>query len=157
MRSSRIILSTVLAVALGGTKAPGQDWHLNAEPVYFFLTSPNLALDYAFSPSLSVGFQYAAIDWADGGKNLSGFQAFYSPDGSIARSSYVLKVYAGLLSQNTTLLKIESGSEPIPLFEVLYGYRWVSDDGITVAVLGGTFFTSKTIYPAISIPVGILF
>ena len=134
-----------------------QVWHLNTEPVYFFLKSPNLALDRKISASLALGFQYAALDWARDGNNLSGFQLFYSPSSRISSSSEVLKLYVGLLSSNATLLKIEAKDNPIPLCEVLYGYRWVMNSRFTIAVLGGTFFTSKHIYPSVSVPVGYLF
>jgi hypothetical protein len=133
-----------------------QDWHLNTEPVYFFTKAPNIALDYNLHPSVSLGFQYAALDWGKNGANLSGVQLFYSRTSRIAGSSEILKLYVGLLSPNTTLLKIEAKNDPLPLFEILYGYRWVFDGKYTVSVLGGTFFTAKNIYPSVSIPVGIL-
>jgi hypothetical protein len=134
-----------------------QDWHLNTEPVYFFLKAPNVALDYAINSSLAVGVQYSALDWAKNGSTLNGIQVFYSRTGQINSSSEILKLYAGRLSPRTTLLKIESGEHPLPLFEILYGYRWVSNGGWTVAVLAGTFFTSQHVYPSISIPVGYMF
>jgi hypothetical protein len=130
---------------------------LNAEPVYFFLKAPNIALDYNINSSFALGFQYSALNWANHGNNLSGFQFFYSRTGHISSSTEVLKLYVGLLSARTTLLKIEAKENPLPLYEVLYGYRWVMDGKFTVAVLGGTFFTSKNIYPSVSIPLGYLF
>lgn len=133
-----------------------QDWHLNAEPVYFFAKAPNIALDYNLHASLSLGFQYAALDWGKNGANLSGFQLFYSRTSRISSSSEILKLYVGLLSSNTTLLNIEAKNDPLPLYEILYGYRWVLHEKYTISVLGGTFFTSKHIYPSVSIPVGIL-
>ncbi len=144
-----LILSSVPLIA--------QDWHLNTEPVYFFAKAPNLALDYHLSPSVALGFQYSALDWGKNGSNLSGFQMFYSRTGEITSSSEVLKVYVGLLSRQTTLLKIEAKDDPVPLFEILYGYRWVMKGNFTVAVLAGTFFTSKHIYPGVSVPVGLMF
>jgi hypothetical protein len=134
-----------------------QDWHLDTEPVYFPAKAPNLALDYQISPSIALGFQYSALDWGKNGSNLSGFQMFYSRTGEIASSSEVLKVYVGLLSRETTLLKIEASDDPVPLVEILYGYRWVVKGNFTVAVLAGTFFTSKHIYPGLSFPVGLWF
>ncbi len=146
-----------LLLILYSTPSNAQNWHLNTEPVYFFAKAPNLALDYHLSSSVALGFQYSALDWGKNGSNLSGFQMFYSRTGEIATSSEVLKVYAGLLSRQTTLLKIEAKEDPVPLFEILYGYRWVMEGNFTVAVLAGTFFTSKHIYPGISVPVGYLF
>lgn len=150
----KLVISLLLLITV---RCQSQDWHLNTEPVYFFLKSPNLALDRKVSASLALGFQYAALDWAHNGKNLSGFQLFYSPTSRISSSSEVLKLYVGLLSSNTTLLKIEAKDNPVLLCEVLYGYRWVMDGRFTVALLGGTFFTSRNIYPSVSIPVGYLF
>ncbi len=146
-----------LLLILYSAPSNAQNWHLNTEPVYFFAKAPNLALDYHLSSSVALGFQYSALDWGKNGSNLSGFQMFYSRTGEIATSSEVLKVYAGLLSRQTTLLKIEAKEDPVPLFEILYGYRWVMEGNFTVAVLAGTFFTSKHIYPGISVPVGYLF
>jgi hypothetical protein len=134
-----------------------QDWHLNTEPVYFFLKAPNIALDYGINSTLALGFQYSALDWAKNGSNLSGVQLFYSRTSHINASSEVLKIYAGLLSAHTTLLTMEAGEHPLPLFEILYGYRWVANDRWTIAVLAGTFFTSTRMYPSISIPVGYFF
>ena len=134
-----------------------QNWHLNIEPVYFFLKSPNVALDYKISSSLSLGFQYAPLNWGKNGNNLSGFQLFYSRKSQISSDSEILKLYVGLLSSNTTLLNIEAKEKPLPLYEILYGYRWVLTGNFTVAVLAGTFFTNKNIYPSVSIPVGYFF
>lgn len=150
----RIILTFLIIVSVS---ASAQDWHLNTEPVYFFLGSPNIALDRTVSPSLAIGFQYAALEWAEGGRNLSGFQAFYSRTGEIERSSEVLKLYAGRLSPGATLLKIEANTGPKAIFEVLYGFRWVHERRLTLAVLGGAFFTSDRLYPAVSVPVGWMF
>jgi hypothetical protein len=151
-------MRTILALlVLVSVSASAQNWHLNTEPVYFFLASPNVALDRTVSPSLAIGFQYAALEWAEGGRNLSGFQAFISRTGEIERSSEVLKLYAGRLSPGATLLKIEANSGPKAVFEVLYGYRWVNERRLTVAVLAGAFFTSDRLYPAMSIPVGWMF
>jgi hypothetical protein len=52
---------------------------------------------------------------------------------------------------------METKDNPLPLFEILYGYRWVIDKNFTVSVLAWTFFTSEYIYPGVSIPVGYLF
>jgi hypothetical protein len=134
-----------------------QNWHLNTEPVYFFINSPNIALDYNINSSLALGFQYAALNWANNGNNLSGFQLFYSRTSHINSNSEILKLYVGLLSPNTKLLKIETKDHAFPLYDILYGYRWVMDGKFTIAVLAGTFFTSTNIYPSISIPVGYLF
>jgi hypothetical protein len=153
MKSTWVGLLLVLLTVHG----EAQDWHLNTEPVYFFAKAPNLALDYTINSSLALGFQYSALDWAKNGSTLNGFQLFYSRTARIQSSSELLKLYVGRLSPRTTLLKIESGEHPLPLFEILYGYRWVSDGGWTVAVLAGTFFTSQHIYPSISIPVGYMF
>jgi hypothetical protein len=150
-------LSLIILIALTACGAHAQTWHLNTEPVYFFLKSPNIALDYTINSSVAIGAQYAAIDWAAGGRNLSGIQVFYSRTGEINASSEVLKLYVGRLSPGTTLLGIETKTSPIPLFEILYGYRWVSDGNFTIAVLAGTFFTSSKIYPGVSIPVGYIF
>jgi hypothetical protein len=147
----------VVFLLLCASISRSQDWHLNAEPVYFFAKAPNIALDYNLHSSLSLGFQYAALDWGKNGANLSGVQLFYSRTSRITGSSEILKLYVGLLSSNTTLLNIEAKNDPLPLYEILYGYRWVTDGRFTVSVLAGTFFTSKNIYPAVSIPVGILF
>jgi len=147
-------LAILLLLPVG---AMAQDWHLNTEPVYFFAKAPNIALDYAVSRSLSVGFQYSALDWGKNGSNLSGVQVFYTRTAQIDQNSEILKLYAGLLSANTSLLNIEAKADPLPLFEVLYGYRWVFRGNFTVAVLAGTFFTSKHIYPGISFPVGYVF
>ncbi len=149
--------SFLVLLLAGALQVQAQDWHVNTEPVYFFAKAPNIALDYHVSPSLSIGFQYAALDWADGGRNLSGIQTFYSRTGEITKNSEVLKLYVGLLSANTTLLGIETKSDPVPLYEILYGYRWVFSDNFTVAVLAGTWFTSTKIYPGVSIPVGYVF
>lgn len=137
--------------------ASAQDWHLNTEPVYFFVASPNIAVDRTISPSLTIGLQYAALEWAKGGRNLSGIQAFYSRTGEIDRTSEVLKLYVGRLSPGGTLLKIEAGAGPKAVFEILYGYRWANEGRLTVAVLAGAFFTTDRLYPAVSIPVGWLF
>ena len=144
-------------ILLLSIRAQAQDWHVNTEPVYFLAKSPNVALDVTVNSALAVGFQYAALDWARNGNNLSGLQLFYSRTAQITSSSEVLKLYVGLLSSRTTLLSIETKERPVPLFEILYGYRWVKDGKFTVAVLAGTFFTSKQVYPSISIPVGYLF
>jgi hypothetical protein len=150
----RTILTLFFVVSVA---ASAQDWHLNAEPVYFLLASPNIALDRALDPSWAIGFQYAALDWAKDGHNLSGIQAFYSRAGRIDRSSEVLKLYAGRLSPGAALLKIEANSGPKAVYEILYGYRWVGEGRLTVAVLAGAFFTSDRFYPSVSIPVGWMF
>lgn len=137
--------------------ASAQDWHLNTEPVYFFLASPNIALDRTVSPSLAIGLQYAALEWANGGRNLSGIQAFYSRTGEVDRTSEILKMYVGRLSPGGTLLQIEADSGPKAVFEILYGYRWVNQGRLTVAVLAGAFFTTDRLYPAVSVPVGWMF
>ena len=147
----------VALLFLYAVPSEAQDWHLNTEPVYFFAKAPNIALDYHINSSLALGFQYAALDWGKNGSNLSGFQLFYSRTSQITSSSEVLKLYVGLLSPQTTLLNMEAKEDPLPLFEVLYGYRWVMDGKWTVAVLAGTFFTTKHIYPGVSIPVGYVF
>ncbi len=134
-----------------------QNWHLNTEPVYVLAKAPNLALDRNLGSSWAVGFQYSALDWAKNGSNLSGVQAFYSRTASIASDSEILKLYVGRLSPRTTLLKIEAKESPLPLFEVLYGYRWVKDGRWTIAILGGTFFTTSRIYPSVSVPIGWMF
>lgn len=146
-----------LFMALTFTRMNAQNWHFNVEPVYFFTKAPNVALDYNINSSVAVGFQYAALNWAENGNNLSGFQIFYSRNARLNKDSEVLKLYIGLLSANTTLLAIEAKEKPLPLYEVLYGYRWVFKEKFTVAVLAGTFFTSSKIYPSVSIPVGYLF
>jgi len=150
----RILLSLLFLYTF---HCESQDWHLNTEPVYFLLKAPNIALDYSIKPSFAIGFQYAALDWANNGNYLIGFQLFYSRTSQINSSSEVLKLYAGLLSPRTKLLRMETKDNPLPLFEILYGYRWVIDKKFTVSVLGGTFFTSEYIYPSVSIPVGYLF
>ena len=150
----RLLFPILLACTL---QVQAQDWHLNTEPVYFFAKAPNIALDRNISSSLSIGFQYSAIDWGTNGRNLSGFQAFYSRTGHLTQDSEILKVYVGLLSSNTTLLGIETKADPVPLFEILYGYRWSVSGRFTVAVMAGTWFTSTKIYPGISIPVGYAF
>lgn len=151
----KVLLVGLLLMAAGRSEA--QDWHVSTEPVYFFLKSPNVALDYKVSSSLSVGFQYAPLEWGDQGKNLSGFQFFYSRTSEIGSDSELLKLYAGLLSSRTSVLKIESGDDPLPLFEVMYGYRWVTESRFTTAILAGTFFTSRNIYPSASLAIGYLF
>jgi hypothetical protein len=146
-----------LLVFLFTVHCEAQNWHLNTEPVYFLAKAPNIALDYVINSSFALGFQYSALDWAKNGNTLNGFQLFYSRKAQIHSSSEILKLYAGRLSPRTTLLKIESDEHPLPLFEILYGYRWVSDGGWTVAILAGTFFTNHYIYPSVSIPVGYMF
>lgn len=151
---TRWLASLLVTVACS---AQAQTWHLSAEPVYFLLESPNIAMDYTIGSSAAIGLQYAALDWAAGGHNLSGVQCFYSRTARISRSSEILKLYVGRLSPNTTLLGIEAKASPVALFEVLYGYRWVSTRRFTVAVLAGTFLTSARIYPSLSVPVGCSF
>lgn len=148
---------TLALFILTSNCARSQQWHVNTEPVYFFAKAPNIALDYTVSNSIALGFQYAALDWGANGANLSGFQLFYSRTSDITSNSEVLKLYVGLLSSNTTLLKIEAKNDPLPLYEVMYGYRWVTEGRFTVSVLAGTFFTARNIYPSVSIPVGFLF
>jgi hypothetical protein len=150
----KIFLSLLFLFTFRGE---AQNWHVNTEPIYFFLQSPNIALDYNINPSIALGFQYAALNWANHGNNLSGFQLFYSRTSHINSNSEILKLYVGLLSPNTTLLNMEAKDQPLPLYEILYGYRWVMNGKFTVAILAGTFFTSKNMYPSISIPVGYLF
>ena len=150
----RIFLSLLF---LYTSRCESQDWHLNTEPVYFFLKAPNIALDYNINSSLALGLQYAALDWAQNGSNLSGLQLFYSRTSQINSSSEVLKLYLGFLSRRTTLLKMEAQDDPLPVMEVLYGYRWVIDKKLTIAVLGGTFFTTRYLYPSVSIPIGYFF
>jgi hypothetical protein len=150
----RIFLSLLFLYAF---RCESQEWHLNTEPVYFFLKAPNIALDYNINSSLALGFQYAALDWAQNGSNLSGLQLFYSRTSQISSSSEVLKLYLGFLSRRTTLLGIEAKDNSLPVVEVLYGYRWVVDKKLTIAVLAGTFFTTKHIYPSVSIPIGYFF
>ena len=150
----RIFLSLLFLYTF---RCESQDWHLNTEPVYFFLKAPNIALDYNIDSSLALGFQYAALDWAQNGSNLSGLQLFYSRTSQISSSSEVLKLYLGFLSRRTTLLGIEAKDSPLPVAEVLYGYRWVVHKKLTIAVLGGTFFTTKYLYPSVSIPIGYFF
>ena len=139
------------------THLQAQSWHLNTEPVYFLAKAPNLALDRNLGHAWAVGFQYSALDWAKNGSNLSGVQAFYSRTSSIGSNSEILKLYVGRLSPRTTILKIETKEAPLPLFEVLYGYRWVKNGRWTIAVLGGTFFTTSRIYPSVSVPIGWMF
>jgi len=150
----KIFLSLLFLYTFQGE---AQNWHVNTEPIYFFLQSPNIALDYNINPSIALGFQYAALNWANKGNNLSGFQLFFSRTSHINSNSEILKLYVGLLSPNTTLLKMEAKDRPLPLYEILYGYRWVMNSRFSVAILAGTFFTSKNMYPSISIPVGYLF
>ena len=150
----RLILTLLLA---GTIQAHAQDWHLSTEPIFYVAKAPNIALDYVVTPSLSIGFQYSALDWGEDSRNLSGIQAFYSRTGEISSDGEVLKLYVGLLSRNTTLLGIETKQDPVLVYEILYGYRWRFSDHFTVTVLGGTWFTTEKIYPAISVPVGFIF
>lgn len=147
----------LILLFLSAAHSEAQNWHLSTEPVYFFLKAPNIALDYNISSTISLGFQYAALDWSENGNNLSGLQLFYSRKSQINSSSEILKLYVGLLSPNTVLLKMEAKEKPLPIYEILYGYRWVINGNFTVAVLAGTFFTSSNIYPSVSIPVGYIF
>ncbi|PKP39206.1 MAG: hypothetical protein CVT98_02755 [Bacteroidetes bacterium HGW-Bacteroidetes-15] len=149
----KIILGFIFLFTINCT---AQDWHVNIEPVYFFVKAPNVAIDYNINSSFDVGIQYAALNWGENGNNLSGIQLFYSRTSGIKSNTEVLKIYIGLLSPNTTMLKIEAKENPLPVYEILYGYRWVIDGKFTVGILAGTFFTSKNIYPGISIPVGLL-
>jgi hypothetical protein len=152
MRTMVFLILSVLAMP-----ANSQTWHLNTEPLYFAVAAPNLAFDRHVSPSLAVGFQYAALDWGANGANLSGVQAFYSRTSEIGMDSEVLKLYVGRLSPGTSLLKIDATNGPKALFEVMYGYRWVTSNKFSIAVLAGTFFTTSQIYPSVSIPVGWMF
>lgn len=151
------MIRSALLIMMLATGLRAQDWHVNTEPIYFLVGSPNIALDRSITSSVALGFQYAPLEWGSRGKNLSGFQLFIAPSGQLTESTNLLKVYAGLLSSRTTLLKIEAKEHPEPLGEILYGHRWVFQRKWTVAVLAGTFFTKSRIYPSVSVPLGYLF
>jgi hypothetical protein len=155
----KIIMKKLLFALLiaSTTHAYAQNWHVSTEPLFYAAKAPNVALDYVIQPSLSIGFQYSAIEWGEGGRNLSGLQAFYSRTDRITDDAEVLKLYVGLLSANTTLLGIETRDKPKPVYEILYGYRWKISDRFTVTILAGTWFTSEKIYPAFSVPIGYIF
>ncbi len=151
----RSILFFTLAI---GSSAHAQRFHANIEPLYFFVEASNLALDVQVIDSLSLGFQYAQLEGGRQGKNLSGFQAFYSIDQSnIHADTSLVKLYLGRLSPQTKLLGIQTAQSGEGLYELLAGYRWVWPNALTVSILGGVFFTSQKIYPSVSIPVGWLF
>jgi len=146
-----------LALVLVSQPARSQNFHLSAEPLYFLLDANNAALDYKISDSWSLGFQFAQIEGGREGRNLSGFQAFYSRKALLAENTEVLKLYLGRLSPHTQVLGIYSGSHGLWMAEILYGYRWVLRRRVTLSVQGGAFFTWQKIYPSISVPVGIFF
>lgn len=146
-----------LALVFLSLPARSQNFHLSAEPLYYLMTANNAALDYKISDSWSLGFQFAQLEGGREGRNLSGFQAFYSRKALLAEDTEVLKLYLGRLSPQTQVLGIHSGSQGLGMAEILYGYRWVFRRRVTLSVQAGAFFTRQKIYPSISVPVGIFF